>query len=149
VEKVLRIVGLILISGGGAKNEDKCFEDHIPQNKDYFYVTRTVDNAGNISSVVGDSEATVTTILGANVTPTPTPTTMGLPLSKISPEVTPSVEEGQILGGETTQAAEQKPSLVQSLNKKIVKFGFWKILGIIIIVLGIIILIVSLLKKRH
>lgn len=134
---------------GGAKDEEKCFEDYIPQNKEYFYVTRTVDHAGNASSVVGDSEVIVTTVLGANVTVTPTPTTVGLPLAKVSPETTPTVEEGQILGGETSQAAEQKPGLVQTLNNKIVKFGFWKILGIIIIVLGIVILLVSLLKKRR
>jgi hypothetical protein len=135
---------------GGAKNEEKCFEDNIPENKDYYYVTRTVDNAGNASSVVGDSEVTATTttnVLGVNVTPTPT--TGGLPLAKVSPQPTSEVEEGQILGGETSKAAESKPSVIQSLNATIVKFGFWKIIGIIVIVLGIVILLVSLFKKRR
>lgn len=134
---------------GGSKNEEKCYENGIPESKDYYYVTRVIDHAGNISGVIGDSDVTVTTVLGANVTATPTPTTMGLPLAKVSPETTSVSEEGQILGGETSKAAEQKPGFVQTLNNKIVKFGFWKILGIIIIILGIIILLVSLLKKRR
>ncbi len=136
---------------GGSKNEEKCYEGGIPENKDYFYVTRVVDHAGNISGVVGDSEVTATTttnVLGANVTPTPT--TAGLPLAKVvSLSPTQEAQEGQILGGGTSQAAEQKPGLAQTLNNKIVKFGFWKILGIIVIVLGIVILLVSLLKKRR
>jgi len=39
--------------------------------------------------------------------------------------------------------------LIPSLNVTIVKFGFWKIFGIIVIVIGIVILLVSLLKKRR
>jgi len=134
---------------GGTKNEDKCYDNGIPESKDYYYVTRVVDHAGNISGVVGDSEVTVTTVLGASVTVTPTPTAVGLPLAKVSPQPTSEVEEGQILGGETSKAAESKPGVIQSLNATIVKFGFWKIVGIIVIVLGIVILLVSLLKKRH
>jgi hypothetical protein len=134
---------------GGAKNEEKCFENNIPENKDYYYVTRTVDNAGNISSVVGDSEVTVNTVLGVTATATPAPAIIGLPLAKVKPEATPSAAEGQILGGETSQAAASKPSLGSSLNTTIAKFGFWKIFGIVIIVLGIVILLFSLLKKRR
>jgi len=133
----------------GSKNEEKCFDNGTPDSKDYYYLTRAVDHARNASITIGDSEVTTTTVLGANVTVTPTPTTMGLPLAKVSPETTSASEEGQILGGETSKAAESKPGLVQSLNNKIVKFGFWKILGIIIIVIGIVILLVSLLKKRR
>ena len=133
----------------GSKNEEKCYENGTSDSRNYYYALRAIDNAGNASSVVGDSEITATTVLGASVTATPTPTTMGLPLAKVSPQTTPATEEGQILGGETSKAAEQKPGLVQTLNNKVVKFGFWKVLGIIIIVLGIVILLVSLLKKRR
>jgi hypothetical protein len=133
----------------GSKNEEKCYENGTPDNKDYYYVIRAIDHAGNASSTVGDSEVTATTVLGANVTATPTPTTLGLPLAKVSPETTPASEEGQILGGESSQASESKPGLIQTLNNKVVRFGFWKVLGIIIIALGIVILLVSLIKKRR
>jgi hypothetical protein len=132
----------------GSKNEEKCYENGTPDSKDYYYVTRAIDHVGNASSTVGDSEVTATTVLGASVTATPT-IVMSLPLAKVSPETTPTSEEGQILGGETSQAAESKPGLIPSLNVTIVKFGFWKIFGIIVIVIGIVILLVSLLKKRR
>ncbi len=135
---------------GGTKNEQKCFEDNIPENKDYYYVTRTVDHAGNASSVVGDSEVTQATVLGTTVTATPTPAVIHLPLAKVSPEGAKEGEEGQILGGETSQAAEQaEQGVASSLATKVAKFGVWKMIGIVAIVAGIIILLISLLKKRR
>jgi len=130
----------------GSKNEEKCFENGTPDSKDYYYVTRAVDHADNASATVGDSEVTTTQVLGttSTATPTLTPEVVNLPASEVT-----GAQEGQILGGETSQAAEPELGAFQALTTQVTRFGFWKILGIVVIILGIVILLVSLLRKRH
>jgi len=115
----------------GAKNEEKCFENGTPDSKDYYYVTRAVDHAGNASSTVGDSEVTTSQVLLAEVTGQE------------------EMQEGQILGGTTDEEEVAQPGVMQQAVQQVSRFGFWRILGIIIVLLGIVILIVSLLKKKR
>lgn len=137
------------VSGG--KDEEKCFENNIPENKNYYYVTRTVDHAGNASSVVGDSEVTVTTtssVLGTSMTPTQAPTVVSLPESQVTP-AEQQAQEGQILGGTTDEGEISQPGVIQQVTQKVAGLGWLRILGIVVIILGIVILLVSLLKKRQ
>ena len=136
----------------GSKNEEKCFENGTPDGKDYYYLTRAVDHAGNASSTVGDSEVTTTQVLGATseVTPSSTPSVVNLPLSQVTGQE--QAEEGQILGGTTDTTDEEKitqPGVIQQVTQQISRFGFWRTLGIIVVLLGIVILIISLIKRKQ
>jgi hypothetical protein len=133
----------------GAKNEEKCFENGTPDSKDYYYVTRAVDHAGNASSTVGDSEVTTSQVLGttSEATPTLVPAVVDLPLAEVTGQE--EMQEGQILGGTTDEEEVAQPGAMQQAVQQVSRFGFWRILGIIIVLLGIVILIVSLLKKKR
>jgi hypothetical protein len=133
----------------GAKNEEKCFENGTPDSKDYYYVTRAVDHAGNASSTVGDSEVTTSQVLGttSEATPTLVPAVVDLPLAEVTGQE--EMQEGQILGGTTDEEEVAQPGVMQQAVQQVSRFGFWRILGIIIVLLGIVILIVSLLKKKR
>jgi hypothetical protein len=90
---------------GGAKNEEKCWENNLSENKDYYYVTRTIDHAGNASSVRGDSEAITTNTSNALVTEV-TPAvveTFPLPIVKVQEDQ----KEGELGGAGSTQSAEE------------------------------------------
>lgn len=133
----------------GSKNEEKCYENGTPDSKDYYYVIRAIDHAGNASSTVGDSEVTTTQVLGATsaVTPTLTPSVVNLPLSEVTGAG--EAQEGQILGGTTDEEEITQPGVIQQATQQITRFGLWRTLGIAIVLLGIIILIVSLLRKKR
>ena len=133
----------------GSKNEEKCYENGTPDNKDYYYVIRAVDHAGNASSTVGDSQVTTTQVLGATseVTPTSAPSVVNLPLSQVTGQE--QAQEGQILGGTTDEEEITQPGVIQQATQQIARFGLWRTLGIAIVLLGIIILIVSLLRKNR
>jgi hypothetical protein len=133
----------------GAKNEEKCFENGTPDSKDYYYLTRAVDQAGNASSTVGDSEVTTSQVLGttSEATPTLEPAVVDSPLAEVTEQE--EVQEGQILGGTADEEEVTQPGVIQEAVQQVSRFGFWRILGIIIVLLGIVILIVSLLKKKR
>ncbi len=133
---------------GGVKDEEKCFENGTPDNRDYYYLIRAIDHAGNASYQVGDSEITTGEAVLGTAVATPTPATVVLPLSKVSPTTTPAGEEGQILGGTTDEEEISQPGVMQKATQAVAKFGFWKILGIVVIIAGIIILFTSFFKKR-
>jgi hypothetical protein len=133
----------------GSKNEEKCYENGTPDNKDYYYVIRAIDHAGNASSTVGDSQVTATQVLGvtSETTPTLTPSVVNLPLSQVAGQE--QAQEGQILGGTTDEEEITQPGVIQQATQQITRFGLWRTLGIAIVLLGIIILIVSLLKRKR
>jgi len=134
---------------GGSKNEEKCYENGTPDNRDYYYVTRAIDHAGNASATVGDSEVTTTQVLGttSEATPSLTPAVVNLPVSEVTGAQ--EVQEGQILGGTTDEGEISQPGVIQQVTQKVAGLGWLRILGIVVIILGIVILLVSLLKKRR
>ena len=131
----------------GAKNEEKCWENDVPDDKNYYYVTRVIDQAGNISGVVGDSEVTVTTteqVAGAEASTSPALITL--------PAVSPAPsEEGQILGGETIETTPE-PGIIsglgQTATETISRLGTWKTIGLVAVIGGLIGLVVYFFKKR-
>jgi len=133
----------------GSKNEEKCFENGTPDSKDYYYVTRAVDHAGNASSTVGDSEVTTTQVLGttSEATPSLTPAVVNLPLAEVTGEQ--QVQEGQILGGTTDEGEISQPGVIQQVTQQVTGLGWLRILGIVVVLGGIILLIVSLLKRNR
>ncbi|MCJ7804863.1 hypothetical protein MUP35_04000 [Patescibacteria group bacterium] len=133
----------------GSKNEEKCHENGTPDNKTYYYVIRAIDHAGNASSTVGDSEVTNVQVLGttSGATPSLTPAVVNLPLSEVTGEQ--QAQEGQILGGTTDEGEISQPGVIQQVTQKVAGLGWLRILGIVVIILGIVILLVSLLKKRQ
>jgi hypothetical protein len=128
----------------GSKNEEKCFENGTPDSKDYYYVTRAVDHADNASATVGDSEVTTTQVLGTTSVATPSlaPAVVNLPLSKVTPE-------GQILGGTTDEGEISQPGVIQQVTQKVAGLGWLRILGIVVIILGIVVLLISIFRKRQ
>ncbi len=134
---------------GGSKNEEKCFENGTPDSKDYYYVTRAVDHAGNASATVGDSEVTTTQVLGttSEATPSLTPAVVNLPPSQVTGQ--PEAQEGQILGGTTDEEEIAQPGVVQQVAQKVTGLGWLRILGIVVVLGGIILLIISLLKRNR
>jgi len=132
---------------GGAKNEEKCWENDVPDDKNYYYVTRVIDQAGNISGVVGDSEVTVTTteqVAGAETSASPAP--IALPVVSPAPS-----EEGQILGGETDETLPESGligGLGQTASETISRLGTWKTIGLVAVIGGLIGLVVYFFKKR-
>jgi len=133
----------------GSKNEEKCFENGTPDSKDYYYVTRAVDHAGNASSTVGDSEVTTTQVLGttSEATPSLTPAVVNLPLAEVTGEQ--QAQEGQILGGTTDEGEISQPGVIQQVTQQVTGLGWLRILGIVVVLGGIILLIVSLLKRNR
>ena len=133
----------------GSKNEEKCFDNGTPDSKDYYYLTRAVDHARNASITVGDSEVTTTQVLGTTsvATPSLTPVVVNLPLSEVTGEQ--QVQEGQILGGTTDEEEISQPGVIQRATQQMARFGLWRTLGIVIVLIGIVILLVSLLKKKR
>lgn len=132
---------------GGSKNEEKCYENTIPEDKEYYYVTRVVDHAGNISGVVGDAEVTTPPVLEAAATPTPT--SIVLPVRRLSPTPTEETQGGQILGEEAGEASVNQPATSNSVVEKIKNISAGKILAILTVGGGIVILAISFLKKTR
>ena len=132
----------------GSKNEEKCFENGTPDNRDYYYVTRAVDHAGNASVTIGDSEVTTTQVLGvaSEEATDAEPTVVSLPLAQGADEG--ETQEGQILGGTTDEEEIIQPGVIEQVTQVVAGLGWLRILGIVIVLAGIIILIISLLKKR-
>ena len=132
----------------GSKNEEKCFENGTPDNRDYYYLTRAVDHAGNASVTIGDSEVTTTQVLGvADKEEAGTPEEVViLPLAEGTGGS--EAQEGQILGGTTDEEEISQPGVVQQVAQQVARWGWLRILGVVIVLAGIIVLIISLLKKR-
>lgn len=141
---------------GGTKNEDKCYDNGISENKDYYYVTRVVDHAGNISGVVGDSEVTTTStttsnVLGAEATPSVTGA-LSLPVVDNQTVQEETKKEGEIGGAGATQVEEEKitnKNFLQNISQEVKRLGWIRTAGIIIIFLGIVFLIIALLRKNR
>lgn len=131
---------------GGSKNDEKCFEDDVPEDKDYYYVTRVIDKAGNISGVIGDPEATTVTVIQEYVSPTP----IALPIVSPLP-IEEEVEEGEILGEEIPEVTPEPGVLGearQTVAETVSGLGPWKTIALVIVGGGIIGLIAFFLKRR-
>ena len=141
---------------GGTKNEDKCYDNGIPENKDYYYVMRVVDHAGNISGVVGDSEVTTTStstsnVLGAEATPSATGA-LSLPVVDNQTVQEETEKEGEIGGAGATQVEEEKiinKNFLQNISQEVKRLGWTRTIGIVIIFFGIVFLIIALLRKNR
>jgi hypothetical protein len=133
----------------GSKNEEKCFENGTSDSKDYYYVTRAVDHAGNASATVGDSEVTTTQVLGTTIeaSPTSSPSVVSLPTTGV--DSGEGTQEGQILGGTTDEEEISQPGVIQQVTQQVTGLGWLRILGIVVVLGGIILLIVSLLKRNR
>lgn len=136
----------------GSANSPMTYEDHStpPAGKNYYYLIRALDKAGNSSGLIGDGGETVT------VTPSPSATTGGNVV--ILPKESPS---GSVLGTEATPsptpAATITPNLVDNINSFAAKtpqpfrwiLTHKKIsIGALLLVAGSAYLILSLVRKR-
>jgi len=134
------------------KNEEKCWENDIPNDKNYYYVTRVIDKAGNISGVVGDSEVTTTTteqVSGAEASASPAP--VSLPVVSSAPSAAGEAEAGQILGGETAEASPAPGvlgGLGQTTSETISRLGIWKTISLVAVIGALIGLVVYFFKKH-
>ena len=141
---------------GGTKNEDKCYDNGIPESKDYYYVTRVVDHAGNISGVIGDSEVTATStttsnVLGAEATPS-AGGALSLPVVGNQTVQEETKKEGEIGGAGATQVEEGKiinKNFLQNISQEVKRLGWTRTIGIVIIFFGIVFLIIALLRKNR
>ena len=94
------------------------YDEHQPDpTKTYYYAFRAVDNAGNSSSLVGDSG---TTVLGVSTQATATPkaggsTTIVLPKETAQGQVLPESTEASQQAGEVTE--ESKGAVESAKNK--------------------------------
>lgn len=138
----------------GSKNEEKCYENGTPDNRDYYYLTRAIDHAGNASSAIGDNEVNTTAVgnvLGAIITPT-IGQTLPLPVVDKQTVKEETQKEGEVGGAGATQAEEEKISqsnFMQNIFQQVIRLGWIRVIGIVIIFLGIVFLMVALLRKNR
>lgn len=104
---------------GGTKDTDYEWVDNgVESGKDYFYVIRAVDKAGNTSGLVGDSElAAVLGISTTTVSATSTPTTGSSAVVAV-PKDEP---QGEVLEESTEIPTEQVVNMDKELENGIAK----------------------------
>lgn len=102
----------LLAEVGGGANSPMTFDDHFAPDagKNYLYLIRAIDKAGNSSSLVGDGGGTVT------VTTTPKPGTAG---EKVT--VLPAEGQGEVLPAGTQ--APQPTTAPQGVVQKAAQFA--------------------------
>jgi len=132
---------------GGTKNEEKCYEDGIPESKDYYYVLRVVDHAGNISGVIGDIPASSTEVLG-DETAGATGAVEGDQV--VLPEVGDKSVDGQegADGGTGDGELGGGESVAGVADGEGFRLSTWQIVGIIIVGGGLIILVIYFFLKK-
>lgn len=132
-------------------NQEYDFSNSVPDcNKDYYFVLRAFDDAGNGSGLVGDSVVTTTTTTTSTTNLTPTAATGAIPVegSNIS-----NPEEGQPSESELGESNENSTENGQVLGTKNINkqsfFSQHKFISalIIIVVLAIIIYAFKKIKK--
>jgi hypothetical protein len=97
-----------IADAGGNPSDTMSWDDNgLDANKDYFYMIRALDKAGNSSSLVGDAGITTTTqVLGATAAPVAKKVTI-LPKEKAT---------GSVLGTVASPVASATPEVTQSVN---------------------------------
>lgn len=134
----------------GAGNAEMTYDDYFSPDpsKNYYYLIRALDKAGNSSGLVGDGGETITT------TPVPAVSAGNIILPKESPS-------GSVLGTEATPSPTPTPSISTNMVNKINNFAaktpepfHWILthkkitLGILLLVAGSAYLVLNLIKKR-
>lgn len=116
-------------------NEERDITNSVPDcSKNYYYVIRAFDNAGNGSGIVGDSVVKIVSGSTINTT-TSTVNTGAIPVtgSNISPEATTSPTEQN--GDATTNNGEGSVLGTQEFTKNFLqKYWLWLILLLVIII---------------
>ncbi len=131
---------------GGGKNEEKCYENGIPESKDYYYVLRVVDHAGNISGVVGDIPASSTTgVLGETTGATGAAEGNQVVLPEVGDKTTVGDQEGE---EETEEGELGSGESIEITDEGEFRLSTWQIVGIIIVGGGLIILIIYFFLKK-